>query len=189
MEHSPGRAARRKRRSQPAAVRAATPLGEAPRDQPGGVAIGARRRARELALGVLFRLETTQTEITDLPAELDSTLALMASQWEMPSSELRKLRREIVGFALRLVQTFRQHQEEIDRRIAELAEGWALDRMPTVDRNVLRIALTEVLYFGDVPTAASIDEAVDIAKTYSTEDSGKFVNGILGTLARTTVSA
>ncbi len=151
--------------------------------------MGARRRARELSLGLLFRLEMTQTELTDLESELKLTLALMASAWNMPDQELQRLRPEIETFALRIVETYREHQEEIDQRIADLAEGWALERMPTVDRNVLRIALTEVLYFDDVPTAASIDEAVDLAKTYSTDESGKFVNGILGALTRTAVSA
>ena len=76
-------------------------------------------------------------------------------------------------------------QEEIDRRIAQLSEGWALDRQPAVDRNILRMASYEVLYLPDVPAGASINEAVELAKKFSTAKSGRYINGVLGALAST----
>ena len=67
---------------------------------------------------------------------------------------------------------------------AALSAGWALDRQPAVDRNILRIAAFEILFLGDVPAGASINEAVELAKKFSTAESGRFVNGVLGTLAQ-----
>lgn len=86
-------------------------------------------------------------------------------------------------FLHRLVDGALEKRKEIDGRIAGLSEGWALDRQPAVDRNILRIAAYEVMFLDDVPAGASINEAVELAKKYSTAESGRFVNGILGTLA------
>jgi N utilization substance protein B len=151
--------------------------------------MGARRRARELALALLFQLELGRARPENLLTRIEATLDLMTEAWQMPPDEVGKLRGPIEEFARRLVEAYLADAAAIDARIAELAQGWSLERMPTVDRNVLRLALAEILHFEDVPIAASIDEAVDIAKMYSTEDSGKFVNGILGTLARARASA
>ena len=155
-----------------------------------GLTMGARRRARELALALLFQIELARVRPEAVLQRLDATLALMNQAWEMPPHELGKLRGEIEQFARRVVQAYLDDAENIDAIIQQSADGWSLHRMPTVDRNVLRIALAEMLHLSaEVPTAASIDEAVDIAKRYSTEESGKFVNGILGTVARAGVSA
>lgn len=83
-----------------------------------------------------------------------------------------------------LVEGVLATRKEIDERVAELSEGWALDRQPAVDRNILRIAAFEVMFMPDIPAGASINEAVELAKKYSTAESGKFVNGVLGTLAK-----
>jgi transcription antitermination protein NusB len=82
-----------------------------------------------------------------------------------------------------LVSGVLEQRKEIDRQVAGLSEGWALDRQPAVDRNILRMAAYEVLYRPDVPPGASINEAVELAKKYSTAESGRFVNGVLGALA------
>lgn len=82
-----------------------------------------------------------------------------------------------------LVHGVLEKQEEIDRRVEELSSGWAQDRQAAVDRNILRLAAFELLYVEDVPVGAAINEAVDLAHKYSTEESGRFVNGVLGTLA------
>ena len=72
---------------------------------------------------------------------------------------------------------------EIDRIVGAHSEGWTLDRMPVLDRNVLRLATFELMHLPDVPVAVVIDEAVELAKAYSTEDSGRYVNGVLAAVA------
>ncbi|MBR0057350.1 MAG: transcription antitermination factor NusB [Kiritimatiellae bacterium] len=87
-------------------------------------------------------------------------------------------------FAEALVEGVLQHLGEIDARLESLNDGWPLQRMGGVDRNVLRVALYEMLYLGDTPPAVIINEAVDIAKYYSTRESGRFVNGMLDRVAK-----
>ena len=82
-----------------------------------------------------------------------------------------------------LVEGVQSRGREIDDLIAAHAKGWSLQRMPTIDRNVLRIGTFELLGRPDVPVAVVIDEAVELAKRFSTDDSGKFVNGVLSTIA------
>lgn len=88
--------------------------------------------------------------------------------------------------AKRIVSGIGQHRGEIDAAIARLAEGWRLERMPAVDRNILRLGVYELEYT-DVPVGVAVSEAVDLAKKYSTEKSGAFVNGVLGKLAQEVV--
>jgi len=87
-------------------------------------------------------------------------------------------------FSMELARGVVQHEKEIDTRIAALSTEWALDRQPVVDRNILRIAAYELIYCPESPVAAIVNEAVELANKYSTAGSGKFVNGVLGTLAR-----
>lgn len=81
-----------------------------------------------------------------------------------------------------LVRGVQTHRDLIDRLIAEHAKGWSLQRMPSIDRNVLRIAAYELLGRADVPIAVVLDEAIELAKRFSTDDSGRFVNGVLAAL-------
>ena len=76
-----------------------------------------------------------------------------------------------------------KHQEEVDGYIRRFAKDWTLERMPVIDRNLLRIGVYELVHRLDVPTAAAISEAVELARRYSTEESGRFVNGMLGRIA------
>ena len=76
-----------------------------------------------------------------------------------------------------------EHLEEIDSLLAKFSERWAVDRMPAVDRALLRMAVWELLERPEIPTGAVISEAVELAKTFSTEESGRFVNGVLGSIA------
>jgi len=85
-------------------------------------------------------------------------------------------------YACDLVEGVARHREEIDRSIARYAEGWTLERMPAVDRNILRIAVLELFWREDVPDRVAIDEAVRLAKTISTDRSPAFVNGLLASL-------
>lgn len=86
-------------------------------------------------------------------------------------------------FALALVRGVHRHRDELDGLISAHARGWTLARMPVIDRNLLRMGLFEILHDPDVPTAVAINEAVELAKDLSTDDSGRFVNGLLARVA------
>ena len=87
-------------------------------------------------------------------------------------------------FATKLVRGTLEHMGVIDEKLRSLSIGWDLQRQPSVDRNILRMAMFEILFLDYMPPGVSINEAVELAKKYSTEDSGKFINGVLGTLVR-----
>ena len=91
---------------------------------------------------------------------------------------------DVTDFTRELVEGVEEHRAELDELIRRYADRWALERMPIVDRNLLRIGIFELLHRPDVPMAAAINEAVELAKILSTEDSGRFVNGLLGRVAR-----
>jgi len=131
--------------------------------------MGKRRSGRQLALRTLF-----QVDVGGIPAEEAVALSLRAAP-EAAESQ---------SFARELVEGTLAHREGIDRLIEKYARGWTLDRMANVDRNVLRLAIYELLYQPDVPPSVAVDEAVELAKKYSTGESGRFVNGILGNLVR-----
>jgi N utilization substance protein B len=91
---------------------------------------------------------------------------------------------EAVSYAKNLVRGALEHREEIDQLIVQQAENWRLERMPVVDRNVLRLAVFEFLYETDVPKLVVLDEAIELAKKYGSEQSGRFVNGVLDGLLK-----
>ena len=82
-------------------------------------------------------------------------------------------------FAKRIVLGVMEHRQEIDRLIKERSENWRLDRMTIIDRNILRIAIFELLYCDDIPPKVTLNEAIDLGKRYGSEESGSFINGIL----------
>ena len=86
-------------------------------------------------------------------------------------------------YAREIVDGVTDHREEIDELISSYAQGWTIDRMPNVDRAILRLASWEIIHNPEVPTAVAINEAVGLAKEYSTDDSSRFVNGVLGKIA------
>jgi N utilization substance protein B len=100
-----------------------------------------------------------------------------------PDRVLADLAVEPDAYTAELLGTIAGRAAEIDRLIDDAAIGWDLDRMAVVDRNVLRLAVAELLSRPDVPTAVILNEAVELASAYSTDDSGRFVNGVLATLA------
>lgn len=126
-----------------------------------------RRIARESALSLLYSCDITESDIAEViecgsyPADL-----------------------ELSDYAEQLVMGTVEHLEEIDGRLASTSENWAIDRMPVVDRAVLRLATYEMLFVDEVPISVSINEAVELAKAYGGEDeSSRFVNGVLGRIA------
>ncbi len=122
-----------------------------------------RHQARERALTLLY-----EAELKDSPPSVVLDQLLMAPD----------------GYTVSLIETVESRRPEIDGMIDDAAIGWDLDRMAVVDRNVLRMAVAELLASPDVPTAVILNEAVELASAYSTDDSGRFVNGVLATLAR-----
>ncbi len=131
-----------------------------------------RRKAREQALQILFQL--------DIKKEKPSAAVLRSFWMEyQPDDEVR-------AFAEEMVKGTYKHLAEINKLIRECAKNWSVDRMAAVDRNVLRMAVYEILYRKDIPSSVTINEAIEIAKKYGTEESGSFVNGILDNVARKT---
>jgi len=127
-----------------------------------------RTRAREAALQVLYQLDLLGAETLDGVSE--------ALHWLLAPEEADP---DVQRFARELVVGCWQRRAELDASIRAVAENWALERMAVVDRNILRLASYELLFLTDVPPKVAINEAIDLAKRYSTADSGAFVNGIL----------
>ncbi len=132
-----------------------------------------RTKARELVLQLLYQADLTHANATDLLREF---FAMEAHEGEDP---------DIKAFASELVTSICEHLDEIDRQISESATNWQLDRMATVDRNILRLAGFELLFRDDIPPKVAINEAVELAKKYGDLESGKFVNGILDKINKT----
>lgn len=123
-----------------------------------------RSQAREAALKALYQVDL-RPDLTD--AEVD----------ELLRGDARN--EETLAFARELVAGTRAHMAEIDREVESIAHNWNLKRMAVIDRNVIRLGAFELIHRKDIPPAVAINEAVEMAKKYSTKDSGSFVNGIL----------
>jgi transcription antitermination protein NusB len=151
--------------------------------------MGLRREARERAVQFLFQYDLNRSENLEQALEQfwgSQQAAAIADEFsEAKWGESRELppasanEAAVRTFAEPLIRGTLEHQDELDSQIKKYAKNWDLHRMAVVDRNVLRLAIFEMLYRDDIPPVVSINEAVDIAKKFSTEDSGKFVNGIL----------
>jgi transcription antitermination protein NusB len=102
---------------------------------------------------------------------------------DTPTAVLQALAVAPDPYATALVETVESDSDRIDQLIGEAAIGWEVDRMAVVDRNILRLAVAELLAFPEVPTAVILNEAVELASAYSTDESGRFVNGVLATVA------
>jgi N utilization substance protein B len=129
----------------------------------------ARRKARKRALDVLY-----EADLRDLPAR--DVLTQYVARLELP-------RPEHLGYTIGLVEGVAEHWARIDELIGSFAEGWTLERMPPVDRNLARIAVYELLYEDEIDDAVAITEAVELARQLSTDDSPRFLNGVLGRIA------
>jgi N utilization substance protein B len=134
--------------------------------------VSARTKARKRALDILFQSDVRGD---DLSTTLAAEAKRAASEPSRESSWL---------YAREIVDGVIDNREEIDEQITTFSKDWSLARMPAVDRAVLRLATWEILYNDEVPTAVAIDEAVELAKEFSTDDSGAFVHGVLAKIAR-----
>ena len=126
--------------------------------------MGARRKARELALQMLFENDIAGTK---------------AEEMFHRSADLKKSPQSVRDFTERLVSGTLEHRDDLDKIISKQADHWRLARMPIVDRNILRLALFELLHEPATPRPVVIDEALEIAKRFSTPRSSQFINGIL----------
>jgi N utilization substance protein B len=139
--------------------------------------VSARTKARKRALDILYVADVRQISIAEsLAAEAERAV-------NEPSRQASWL------YAREIVDGIVDHREEIDELIETYSQGWTLSRMPIIDRAILRIGIWEILHNDAVPHAVAIDEAVEAAKTLSTDDSAGFVNGLLGRVAQTVPSA
>lgn len=132
--------------------------------------MGFRRKGREYALQVLFGSDLACAESAGRAREPRN----LAEFWAQ-----RRASAEVRSFAESLIHGVDQHQGEIDAIVSRHATHWSLDRMAAVDRNVLRLAVYELLYAREVPERVVLNEAIEIAKKYGADESGGFVNGIL----------
>jgi transcription antitermination protein NusB len=123
--------------------------------------VETRREARERALSLCYELDVRDELLAELLADLP-----------VPPD----------AYAVRLARGVEDHREELDLMIGKFADHWSTDRMPVIDRNLLRMATFELAHCPDVPAAVAISEAVALAKQYSTDSSGRFVNGVLSSI-------
>ena len=135
--------------------------------------MSARSKARKRALDVLFSADVRDITVVEA---LEAEAERAASEPERSASWL---------YAREILDGVIDHSVEIDETIETYARGWSLERMPAVDRAIVRIAVWEILYNPEVPGAVAVDEAVEAAKTLSTEESSSYVNGLLATIAST----
>jgi transcription antitermination factor NusB len=128
------------------------------------VAVKKRTRARELALQFLYQMDLRGPDL------------LPEAKGFFRAEEEDRAARE---FALQLVEGVAEHKDELDQAIRGVAQNWEITRMAVIDRNVLRMAAFELLHCADIPPKVAINEAIELGKRYSTQNSGAFINGIL----------
>ena len=130
--------------------------------------VGARRRARAIALQALY-------EVDSVGHDVEGTLNHLLANVE--------LLEENAAFVREIVNGVIQNREEIDQNIKNFAPAWPVEQIPVIDRNILRLAIFEILFDNKVPMKVSINEAVELAKTFGSDNSARFVNGVLGSVS------
>ena len=136
--------------------------------------MGERRRARELAIQVLFHLEFSP----DDPSEVFDLIC-----------ENFDARESIKDFSKRLVLGVWEKKKTLDKAISEASKNWRIERMARLDRSILRLAVFEIMFIEDIPPKVSLDEAVEIGKKFGSEDSGRYINGVLDNIYNTTIKS
>ncbi len=133
-----------------------------------------KRMGRELAMQYLFQCDLAGTD--QLAESLENFWSQAEESGEFPTNRVfRKAR----NYAEKIIAGVYEHEQEIDGVIESFSKKWDIDRMPVVDRNIMRVAIFELQYCPDIPALVSIDEAIEISKDFSSEKSGVFINGIL----------
>jgi len=141
-----------------------------------------RRWGREMALQMLYQLELGESEARDVRARFNPVEYLAAMEEGSPPDAERV--QQAFAFAGELFDGTLGRLEEVDAMIRSQAQNWRLERMPAVDRNILRLAIYELLAEPDVPQLVVLDEAIELAKRYGSDQSGAFVNGLLDGLLK-----
>jgi N utilization substance protein B len=139
--------------------------------------VGKRRAAREMAVQMLYQLDLGGSPLPQVFNNFDPG--------DAAGGPRRRNAEQAFAYAQELVRGTLEHRDAIDELIRGQAENWRLERMPAVDRNILRLAVYEMLHERDVPKLVVVDEAIELAKKYGSEHSGKFVNGLLDGLLKT----
>jgi transcription antitermination protein NusB len=134
--------------------------------------VPSRRKTREFVLQALFAADARNEDPRD-------TLEFLESHFALYTDEDVKMHRIVSDFAQQLVSAVAENREAIDQMITRLSHNWKLHRMNRVDRNVLRMAIAEMIHFGETPGRVILNEAIDIGKKYGAENSAAFINGIL----------
>lgn len=135
--------------------------------------MSARTKARKRAVDALFAADIRELSAVDLLAEAEQL------------SDEREHQQEIFSYASQCVQGVTENGQEIDDTLETYAQGWTIARMPALDRAILRLATWEILFNHEVPDPVAVDEAVELAKEYSTDDSPGFINGLLSKIVST----
>jgi N utilization substance protein B len=133
--------------------------------------VGVRRRARILALQALYEIDTARHRA-------DKVLDRLLAEENLPA--------ENASFVQDLVTGVIQNKDRIDQNIKNFAPAWPIEQIPIIDRNILRLAIFEILIDNKVPVKVAINEAVELAKTFGADRSSKFVNGVLGSVSALT---
>jgi len=131
--------------------------------------MGNRRKARELVLEALYRIEVTQDDAEKIMTDIFLR---------------RDYNPEVREYSSRLFKATTENLKEIDGLIAEYVENWDLSRIAILDKNILRFAICELLFVEGVPVKVVLNEAIEIAKRFSTQDSGRFINGVIDRIAK-----
>lgn len=163
-------------------------------------AVGKRRMAREMALQMLYQHDLGGAAPAQIFGVFDRSDYLSGNGTEAEDGgakrragarrgpeEGERRRREVdeaFAYARDLVEGTLAHLDEVNRLISEQADNWRLERMPAVDRNILRLAVYELMYEEDIPKLVVVDEAIELAKKFSTDQSSRFVNGLLDGLLK-----
>ena len=131
--------------------------------------MGSRRKSRELALQILFELDTNQSDV-------QKAIDQFWKNFDYPE--------DLRDFSERIVEGVSQHREELDRLIGKHAKNWSLGRIDRVDRNIMRAAIFELAHCPDIPPKVAINEAIELSKKFGSEKSPSFINGILDKIAQ-----
>jgi N utilization substance protein B len=134
--------------------------------------VGARTKARKRAIDLLYGADLREISLN------------AAIEMEAKRAENEPDRANSWAYARKIVEGIGEHGDEIDELIETYAQGWTINRMPVTDRAIVRIGIWEILFNDEIPDAVAISEAVEAAKSLSTEDSAGFVNGLLGRIAQ-----
>jgi N utilization substance protein B len=134
---------------------------------------GARHKAREIALQVLYELDSVKHKPAD-------SLNHILSRVEVSN--------DVVEFSRELVDGVVKNLAQLDQNIRDFAPAWPLDQISFIDRNILRLAIYEILHDNQIPVKVAINEAVELAKTYGSNNSSRFINGVLGSVSNLAIN-